>query len=346
MSFDQGQTYEWKRSGLRPWHDGIWGEHYIMQIEAKNNRAYATTLAGLLISSDNGHSWRMLDNEFSGQGSLETGRGNKPPAHLHGLAIDPDNTDVVYVGTGIGSAGFDRDIFDGSFIWKSRDGGDSWREITNGFPSGKDTVIHDILVSSANSDHVYLATRNRGAGTAIGSSSGLGLYHSSNGGNQWQQLETPFSNIYALAQDATNPNTLYVSVSPKFNENSSDSAGIYKTHNGGKDWERVLSYPTKALATHPKKSGLVFAGTKIDTDYWDVLVSEDAGQTWVKGDLTIQIGTEATGRRDYDGVARHSDYWSVELGDIKWFAIDGFDSLLYAATNGAGLWRSDIRDIE
>lgn len=324
VSHDRGMTYEWKRSGLPPWHQGEFGEHYVMQIAAGGERIYATTAAGLLVSGDNGRSWRLMENRFSGRGEF-----GGTYTHLHGLAVHPQDPDVVYVGTGMGGAAAERDAFEGrSSLWKSEDGGASWREITDGYPSDRDTVVQDVHVSRFDPEVVYVGT-NAEDYIHTDPARGYGVYKSTDGGGRWAPLSTPFENVHAITQRADDADTLFAS-SPR---------GVYRTDDAGTSWERVLRHETQALLAHPGEPGVLFAAVQQYDRYWDVLVSTDGGETWVSGDLTIQVGLE-TERREYDAAERHSHYWGSS-GDVKWFAFDEVNSLLYAATNGTGLWRAD-----
>lgn len=330
VSHDDGDEWFWKRSGLEPFHDGEFNEHYLMHVAANGDRVYATTAAGLLISEDNGETWRLLENEFSGEG---TGDGEGGARHLHGLAVDPADPHVVYVGTGLGDAGSHRDYFDGeSYIWKSEDGGRTWRQITDGYPVDRDTAIQDILVSAHDSSTVYVGTNAEdyiAGGTGDGTGVGIGAFRSNDGGSRWEKLQMPIQNVHSLTEDAADPNVLYAS-SPR---------GVYRSPDGGDDWEAVLPHETKALLAHPDQSGVVFAGTQKYPKYWDVLVTEDGGETWGEGNLTIQVG-RGPADREFDGMDLHAGYRS-DFGQIMWFSLDEATSYLYAATRGAGLWRSD-----
>lgn len=335
VSHDRGETWEWKRSGLDPFHEGEFNEHYLMQIAANGDRAYATTAAGLLISEDNGDTWRLLENEFSGVGP---GHGEGSAKHLHGLAVDPDNPNVVYVGTGLGDAGGPRDYFDDvAYIWKTEDGGDTWRRITDGFPTDRDTTIQDIIVSTNDPSVVYIGTNAEdyiSGGKRDGAGSGLGVFKSKDAGGRWERLQTPFRNVHSLTQDAEVAQTIYAS-SPD---------GVYRSADGGTSWDRVLREETLALLAHPEEPDVIFAGTRTDRHYWDVFVSSNGGQTWASGNLTIQVGVKADDR-EYDAAEPHSDY-ATERGQIMWFSFDRSNSLLYAATQGTGLWRVDTSPVE
>lgn len=326
-SHDRGMTYDWERSGLRPFHDEHpFAEHYVMRIAAAQSTIYATTSAGLLISEDNGDSWRLLDTAFSGQGSLQTAH-----THLHGLATRPNDPDIVYVGTGLGGAGAG-DAWESPHIWKSTDGANTWREITPEFPSNTDTVVKDIIVSSDDPSVVYAGTNaidhsrtHHGQTTGTG----LGLYKSTTAGEQWSNLTTPFSDVEVITQDAGSPDRIYAST----------QSGIYCSNDGGESWRSVLSSETKGLLAHPSEPGTVIAGVHTSDEYWDVLITQDGGQTWVDGNLTLQVGLEPN-TRPHHAAERYSES-RLDAGDIMEFAFDERNSDLYAATRGTGLWRAD-----
>lgn len=342
VSHDRGQTYEWKRSGLAPWHQGEFGEHYVMHIAASADRAYATTAAGLLISDDNGSSWHLLNNRFSGEGDF---RGTT--THLHGLAVHPSDPETVYVGTGRGGGGGGDDKFDGAKIWKSYDGGDSWEEITSGFPSETDTTIQDIKINPHDTDTVYIGTNAEDyLGSGKGSNRGvdLGLWKSTDAGGSWDRLETPFGNVHAVTVDAADADRLYASSPTTWEPHKGGAA--FRSDDGGDTWKQMLSDETVALTAHPAESGVLFAGSMIHRGYWVVLVSEDGGETWAEANFRVRASDNSAGPAlEYDAAELHSDYWGNSSGQIMWFALDEANSLLYAATNGVGLWQAEISEM-
>lgn len=338
-SHDHGQTYEWKRSGVEPFMSGEarhYEEHYIMRAAAAGDRFYVTSAAGLLISEDNGDTWRLE----TGVPGYETHGID----HYHGLAVDPNDPMRVFMGNGLGRQGrtnrnrrrqpeTDRP----SRIWRSSDGGESWQEVTNGFPSDRRTVVQDILVSNADGDVGYVGT-NANDYIAVGrdedGGTGFGVFRSTNAGGQWEKLSTPFSNVHSLTQDADDPETILAST----------PQGVFRSENKGESWQQVLPDRTKALLSHPEESGVVFAGAQKYENYWDLLVSTDGGDTWGEGNLTIQVGTEPDAR-EYDGID-HNAHYRGNKGQIMDFAFDASESHLVAATRGASIWQGTVEALD
>lgn len=323
VSHDRGETWAQKRSGVRNFV-GDFGEHYLMHVETNGEHIYATTLSGLSISEDSGETWRLLDNEFSGEEGY----------HLHGLAVHPNDPETVYVGTGKrGRLGDGEDYFDGTFVWKSEDGGSTWTEMTNGFPTEQKVVIQHILISQHDPDVIYIGTYGNDYGLMfahdVSPEDALGIYKSENGGQRWNSLSTPFTNAFAMGIDGQNPE-LILATSPK---------GVFKSSDGGKSWKNTLERNSLALTTHPTVPGLVFAGVQEGKRYWSTFVSQDGGETWAHADLRFRF-TRQKGDLEPNTIVPYP-----ERGEIVWFGIDAHNHYLYAATNGAGLWRADITDL-
>lgn len=317
VSDDRGETWSWERSGISDYHEGEWGEHYVMHLAAHGDRAYATTASGLLISEDGGDSWSMLETDFSGE----------ELTHLHGLALHPSDPETVYVGTGRLDAGGNPDAFEGTHLWKSTDGGSSWRELSRGFPTDADTVVQHILVNPHDPSVVYVATNARDylhGGNPPGK--GLGILKSTDGGDRWTALDVPKANVNALAVDGGSPETVL----------KATDAGIYRSTEGGGSWTQVYPSFTHGLAAHPDHPGVVFASMETGIGRREVLATPDAGDHWLETGLSIATQT----RNPPDDVTTWVPYGRRKV--ITWLELDEATDTLYAATQGAGLWSADV----
>src|SRR5690349_18061527 len=121
---------------------------------------YAAAVAGGIWKTTNGGtSWAPLDDFLAN-------------IAVTCLAVDPSNPTTIYAGTGEGF--FNADGVRGAGIFKSTDAGAHWTRLTSTISNSDFFFVNDIVVSPANGQHVYAATRS-------------GVFRSLDGGNTWNQ---------------------------------------------------------------------------------------------------------------------------------------------------------------
>ena len=155
------------------------------------------------------------------------------------IAIAPSNNNIVWIGTG--EANIFRSSMAGIGMYKSVDAGKTWAhmglENTN--------TIARIIVHPKNPDIVYVAA----TGNEWTNNSERGIYKTTDGGKSWSKILYVDEKTGAndLVMDPKNPNVLYATtwqrIRLKWNDPRSDDdytgSGIWKTTNGGKDWEQI-----------------------------------------------------------------------------------------------------------
>lgn len=121
---------------------------------------------GIWESLDRGRSWRALSDDAV---NLNVGA----------LAFQPDNPDVIYVGTGelYRNNEIPYAAMSGAGILRSRDGGQSFQQLLN-TANSQFRYVADVVVSSIDVRRVYAATNS-------------GLWRSRDGGANWQQILRP-----------------------------------------------------------------------------------------------------------------------------------------------------------
>lgn len=119
------------------------------------------------------------------------------------FAIDPTNTDIVYLAS-VWSIGYTYP----DKLFKSTDGGTSWNDITP--DQGID--FKDILIDPSDPNRVYTTTNS-------------GIYRSGDGGNSWQ-VNVGWASGTRLAMDPDDANILY----------SGDDNLCFKSTDGGVNW--------------------------------------------------------------------------------------------------------------
>ncbi|MHA3703442.1 hypothetical protein ACXR2U_14795 [Jatrophihabitans sp. YIM 134969] len=149
------------------------------------------------------------------------------------LAESTSNPDVVYLGTGEGNlAG---DSYYGNGVYRSDNGGVSWRKVSGDSFVGVSTS--QIVVDPRNADHLFIATLRGRAGAQRVTPPGAkvyGVYESKDGGTTWALRKGTTDELHGatdLVMDPTSPSTLWASFW---------GDQIYRTTNSGATWQPVM----------------------------------------------------------------------------------------------------------
>jgi len=233
----------------------------------------------LTASTDFGASWYVLTHEIEAGLSEETynlGLRLEGAAdfHLHGVAVAPSNSDVIYVGSVHDSVYPDLTFnLDGAHIFKSSDAGKSFKEMSNGFPIETKTSINSIIVHPTNPDIAYAMTSLHETTTAIG------IYKTTNGAESWFEINDgldEFTND--LQMDPIDPEILYAAT----------ESGIYKSANGGQKWDKSSTGIPKGavidMAIDPINPNVLYA---ITAD--DIYRTQNAGKNWYSVNLGLPL---------------------------------------------------------
>lgn len=171
---------------------------------------------GVFRSTDGGETWDKIKYVNDRTGAFH-------------IAMDPNNPRVLFASFwrvsrtpwSLESGG------EGSGLYRSGDGGDSWEELTDGLPTGDDDKPVgkiSVSVSGSQRDLVY----------AIVEADNGGVFRSTDGGDSWRKINSDrslrqrawyYSHIYA---DPDEPNTVYVM-----------NVGFHKSIDGGKTFSRI-----------------------------------------------------------------------------------------------------------
>lgn len=186
----------------------------------------ATASGGVWKTENEGITWKSTFDE-----QVTTDIGD--------LAIDPNNSDVVWVGTG--EANIFRSSMAGCGIYKTTDGGDTWKNM--GLESTN--TIGRIVIHPGNPDIVYVAA----SGNEWTTNADRGVYKTTDGGRSWTKIlyVDEMTGANDLVMDPTDPNTLYACTWQRTRNKWNDprtydaysGSGIWKTTDGGKNWKQI-----------------------------------------------------------------------------------------------------------
>lgn len=227
-------------------------------------------------------------------------------------------------------------------VWKTNDGGTYWENTSDGFL--KTSAIGALSVSNSDPNVIYVGT---GEACIRGNvSHGDGVYRSTNKGKTWTHLGlNDTRHIARVRVHPTDPDTVYVAaLGHIFGPNQ--ERGIFRSHNGGATWDRILfrnEYAGAAdLSMDPNNPRILYASIwEVQRTPWNLssggaesslYKSVDGGDTWIE--LTNNPGM-AKGLKGRMGISV-----SPAIADRVWAVVEAdFDNRgLYRSDNGGTTW--------
>lgn len=198
------------------------------------------------------------------------------------VAIDPSNENVVWAGTG--EANPRNDVSYGDGIYKTTDGGKTWKNM--GLQATRH--ISRIAIDPKNGNHVVVAAQ----GDVFKDSPDRGIYVTQDGGATWSHTlyVGPKSGASDLAMAADDPDILYTGIwqfqrEPWTFHSGGTEDGLYKSVDGGKTWTRLTGHGLPegitgriGVAIAPSNHNRVYALIEAkDGILWR---TDDGGATW------------------------------------------------------------------
>ena len=209
----------------------------------------------------------------------------EPIASIGAIAIAPSNPQIIYLGTG--ESDMRSDISYGDGVYKSTDGGATWRNI--GLRDSQN--VGRILVDPRDANVALVAA----LGHAFGPNSERGVYRSTDGGATWTKTLSKNDDTGAidLCWDAANPTVVYAALwqtrRPPWSvyaPTNGPGSGLYKSTDSGVTWKQLTGqgFPSEGLgrigiAIPPGQNGnRIYA--VVDAHDGGIYRSDDAGQNW------------------------------------------------------------------
>lgn len=208
------------------------------------------------------------------------------------VTIDPSNSNIIWVGTGENNGG--RHISFGDGIYKSLDGGKTWKNMG----LKKSERISDIIIHPTDSNTVWAAVQ----GPLWTGGGERGLYKTTDGGETWKQvLKTAdqWTGVTSLLIDPRNPNKLYAATWSRQRKIASyvgtgPGAGIHTSDDGGETWTELKTGLPEGnmgkigMAISPQNPDVVYATIETDNRGGGFYRSANQGQSWTK--LSDEVG--------------------------------------------------------
>jgi len=296
---------------------------------------------GVWYSADAGRSWKPL---WHRQDTLNVGS----------IAIDPKNPKVLYCGTG--EANLSADSYAGVGLYKTIDGGKTWRLIARAIRGGLPTRIGTIAVDPRNPNHIWLGGVGHTYPTEPRGAMG-GLYESKNAGKTWKRHDFVSKEEYrchSIVIHPTRPSTVYATVTEQGARN-----GIWRTKNGGKTWVHLtkgLPDPSlierTSLAIATSKPSVIYAiAADSESGVLGVFRTSNGGNTWKAIHNRPASDSDTHGkafhywRRSqdeiYEGQMEYGNSIAVSPTDENHVLCGGVD--LHLTTDGGDKWKLATR---
>ncbi len=229
---------------------------------------------GVWQSTDAGLNWHTV---WSKQDSLNIGS----------LAIDTANPDVIYAGTG--EANLSADSYGGVGIYKTTDGGASWKLLAPASDLGIPTRIGVIAIDPRDSAHLLVAGVGANESSPKPEDFG-GMFVSHDGGLTWRRETFISTNNYwchAIVFHPTKRDVIFATFTEQGAKN-----GIWLSEDGGGQWRQLSkglpapeNFGRTSLAISPSGPDVIYAlAQNTLSDRSDLVLgvfrSADGGETW------------------------------------------------------------------
>jgi photosystem II stability/assembly factor-like uncharacterized protein len=244
--------------------------------------------------------------------------------------VEPSGITTLYVGAASGG------------VWKSQDSGTTFRPVFDKQPVQS---IGDIALDPKDPNTVWVGSGESWTRNSV--SIGDGLYKSTDGGESWTNVGLgKTERITRVLVDPRNGNVVYACAPGKLWSDSPDR-GLYKTTDGGKSWDLILTGPNlstgcSTVALDPKNPDVVYSGL------WDF---RRKGWTFRSGGNGPDAPSGSALYKSIDGGAHWKELmpapkpWgrtevAVAPSDprVVYAFVESVDSALYRSADGGVTW--------
>jgi photosystem II stability/assembly factor-like uncharacterized protein len=251
----------------------------------------ATAAGGVWKSGDGGHTWKPIFDD-------------QPTSSIGAIAVAPSDHNVVYVGSG--EANIRGNVAAGNGIYKSSDGGKSWKHVWK-----QEGQIGQLVVHPRNSNIAFAAV----LGHAFGPNLQRGVYRTTNGGKTWKPVlvgnvlvkrtqadKKPGDKVHVVLEDheavgaidvtfdPTNPHVLFAALwqaqrRPWELTSGGPGSGLWRSDDEGGTWTHLAEHGLPeglwgriGLAVAPSDGRRVYA--LIEAEKGGLYRSDDGGKKW------------------------------------------------------------------
>ncbi len=339
--------------------------------------AYSGRISDLAVNPDNlseyyvgvasGGLWKTMNHGTTFEPIFD----DQPVFSIGCLAMDPNNSNVVWVGTGENNT--QRNLAYGDGVYKTTDGGKTFTNM--GLKTS--SQIGKIMIDPRNSNVVYVAAQ----GQAWGPGGERGLYKTTDGGKTWNRILQigDYTGVSDLEMDPRNPDILYASSHQRERRvyskiDGGPESAIYKSVDAGANWTKLKNglpggdVGRIGLSLSIANPDIIYAVIELPGNKGGLYRSNDMGESWEKRsdkvsgspqyynelytdphnqDVVILMDTRAARSNDggktwenIEGRNKHVDNHALWINpDDTEHYLMGSDGGLYESYDGAKTWQ-------
>ncbi len=263
----------------------------MMKFRSIGPAAYSGRISDLAVNPDNvseyyvgvasGGLWKTINHGTTFEPIFD----DQPVFSIGCLAMDPNNSNVVWVGTGENNT--QRNLAYGDGVYKTTDGGKSFTNM--GLKTS--SQIGKIMIDPRNSNVVYVASQ----GQAWGPGGERGLYKTTDGGKSWNRILEigEYTGVSDMEMDPRNPDILYAASHQRERRvyskiDGGPESAIYKSVDAGATWNKLKRGLPKGdvgrigLALSPANPDILYAVIELPGNKGGFYRSADMGESWEK----------------------------------------------------------------
>ena len=236
---------------------------------------------GVWKTTNSGTTWKPI---FDGEDSYSIGC----------VVLDPSNPEVVWVGTGENVSG--RHVGFGDGVYRSLDGGKSWKNL--GLEESQH--ISEIIVDPTDSNTVYVASQ----GPLWSPGGERGLFKTTDSGTTWTNVlsDGEWTGVTDMVIDPRDPKVLYAATWQHHRTvaaliDGGPESGLHKTTDGGATWTKLGGGLPKGnlgkigLTISPQNPDVVYAVIELDNREGGTWRTANGGASWEKRSDAVSGGT-------------------------------------------------------
>ncbi|MFH0895807.1 MAG: glycosyl hydrolase [Bacteroidota bacterium] len=242
------------------------------------------------------------------------------------VRYDPNDANVLWLGSGEGN--HQRSLGYGNGVYKSMDGGESWKCM--GLKDSRQ--IGSLLIDPRNSNVVYVACE----GSLWGPGGDRGLYKTADGGKTWKKIleiseNTGVNNIIC---DPRNPDVLYATSEQRRRHvwtkiGGGPETALYKSTDAGATWDKM----TNGLPSAPM-GGIGIAISPVNPDVLYAIIESTAGNSgFFKSE-----NRGATWKKMSDHAAQGQYYNRIFCDPVQFDKVYSLETYSHVTTDGGKTW--------